>query len=91
MGNDLCGIYLEPAQKCDNIERGKSLVRALESEASIKSKLPTRAQFTLPLKSTSRLPPIGDNPEDVPDSVVDWFATNARKLVRVLDSAFSGK
>jgi hypothetical protein len=71
---------------------GKSLVRALKTVASLKSKLPTRTQFTLPLKSTSRLPPIiGDNPEDVPDDVVDWFATHTEELVPVVDSVFGEK
>ena len=75
----------------ENPALGKSLVRALKSVSSIQSKLPARTQFTLPLKSTSRLPPIGDNPEDVPDSVVDWFATNTAELVPVLDSVFGIK
>jgi hypothetical protein len=67
---------------------GKSLVRALKSIPSIKSKLPTRTQFTFPLKSTSQLPRIGENPEDVPDSVVDWFTKNTADLVPAIDSVF---
>ena len=64
-----------------NPNLGKSLVRALKRVDSIKSKLPTRTQFTLSLKSTSRLPAIGDEPEDVPDSVVDWFARHTAEVV----------
>ena len=70
---------------------GKSLVRALKAVDSIQSKLPTRTQFTLPLKSTSQLRAIGDDPEDVPDSVVDWFASHTAEVVPVLDAVFKTK
>jgi hypothetical protein len=74
-----------------NPKGGKALVRALKHVDSIKSKIPNRIQFTLSLKSTSKLPPLGDEPEDVPDSVVDWFSKNTAELVPVLDSVLGKK
>jgi hypothetical protein len=74
-----------------NPKGGKALVRALKLVDSIKSKIPNRTQFTLSLKSTSKLPPLGDEPEDVPDSVVDWFSKNTAELVPVLDSVLGKK
>jgi len=74
-----------------NPSLGESLVVALKSVDSIGARLPPRQQFTLPLKSTSQLPAIGDDPEDVPDSVVDWFGVHTAELVPVLDSVLRGK
>ena len=63
---------------------GKAVVRALRKVES----MPHKEQFTKLLKSTSKLPGIGDEPDAVPDSVVDWFARRITKLVPALDSVF---
>ena len=74
-----------------NPSLGKSLIGAMQTIASIGTKMPKRRQFTLSLKSTSQLPAIGDDPGDVPDSVVDWFAAHTAELVPVLDSVLNVK
>jgi hypothetical protein len=63
---------------------GKSVVRALSSVHSV----PEKKEFSIPLRSTSGLPGVGDNPEDVPDSVVEWYARKMAKVISALDSVF---
>jgi hypothetical protein len=63
---------------------GKSVVRALSSVHS----MPEKKEFSIPLRSTSGLPGVGDDPEDVPDSVVEWYARKMSKVINALDSVF---
>ena len=70
----------------ENRKLGESVVRVLRTVPAIRSKIPSKVQFTLALKSTSKLPAAGDEPATVPDSVVDWYAQYLADLVRVLDS-----
>jgi len=60
----------------------RSVVRALKTVPAILSKVSAKDQFTLQLKSTSKLPAIGDEPAAVPDSVVDWYSRYVADLVR---------
>ncbi len=69
----------------ENRTLGESVVQALRTVPAIQSKIPSKVQFTLALKSTSKLPAPGDEPATVPDSVVDWHAQCLADLVRVLD------
>ena len=69
----------------ENRTLGESVVQDLRTVPAIQSKIPSKVQFTLALKSTSKLPAPGDEPATVPDSVVDWYAQCLADLVRVLD------
>jgi hypothetical protein len=64
---------------------GSTWLRRTPREGGI---TPGREQFTKLLKSTSTLPGLGDEPDEVPDGVVDWSARHVAKLVPVLDSVF---
>jgi hypothetical protein len=68
---------------------GKSIVRALNTVEPLRSRIPKRDQFTMTLKSTLTLPPVGDDPIGTPDRVVEWYTRHLAPLVPVLDSVFS--
>ena len=69
---------------------GESVVRALRTVPAIQLKIPSKDQFTLVLKSTSKLPAAGDEPATVPDSVVGWYVQYLADLIPVLDSVLPG-
>ena len=70
----------------------ESVIQALRAlPPEIAPRIPDRDQFTVPLKSTNRLPGVGDGPTDVPDSVVDWFSRHIGEFVPALDAVLPRK